>query len=248
VGQADQLVARLKKKLKEQGVTYKTLAPRLGLCESALKRAFSQGRFTLKRLEEICEAVGVDMATLFETRGEDAVRQLSEEQDAALAADPKLFGLFYLLGSGLTVALVLEKFRYTRDEIRRLLSTLDALALLELLPGDRIRMKVKQNVWWSERGPLARRYNDSIRVDFVRSEFDGEHEDKWFLSGRASPSSLSIVSKKMNALINEFRELVELDEALPYKETVAVTFYSAYRPWVMPVLRDLRRAAPSRKD
>ncbi len=46
-----QIVETLKKDLKKRGVTYHALAARLGQSEANVKRFFSEGNFTLKRLD-----------------------------------------------------------------------------------------------------------------------------------------------------------------------------------------------------
>ena len=45
------LISTLKRVLKTRGVTYADLAERIALSEASVKRLFSQGTFTLERLE-----------------------------------------------------------------------------------------------------------------------------------------------------------------------------------------------------
>ena len=48
------LISTLKRVLKTRGVTYADLAERIALSEASVKRLFSQGTFTLERLEQVC--------------------------------------------------------------------------------------------------------------------------------------------------------------------------------------------------
>ena len=55
------LVAALKRVLKSRSLTYRELAERLGLSESAVKHMFSTGNFSLKRLDHVCEVLAIDI-------------------------------------------------------------------------------------------------------------------------------------------------------------------------------------------
>src|SRR5262245_67687 len=58
------LVTELKRYLKAQGVTYAALAKQLGLSESSIKRQFARQSFSLARLEQILNLVGLEIADL----------------------------------------------------------------------------------------------------------------------------------------------------------------------------------------
>ena len=93
------LLAAIKSSLKADNISYRTLAEKLNLSESSIKRLFADESFTIKRIDEICEVLGIDMFELARrARGAAAdTNEMSDEQEAALAADPRLLGLFYLL-------------------------------------------------------------------------------------------------------------------------------------------------------
>jgi len=63
------LVAGIKLRLRAQGLSYSDLAKRLGLSEPTVKRDLSRGKFTLARLDLICEALGVDIVDLLQPPG-----------------------------------------------------------------------------------------------------------------------------------------------------------------------------------
>ena len=58
------IVDTLKRQLKARGITYKALAGQLRLSESAVKHMFSTGNFSLKRLDEICAVLELDIGDL----------------------------------------------------------------------------------------------------------------------------------------------------------------------------------------
>ena len=57
-----QLIATLKRELKQQGKTYRGVAKALGLSEPSVKRLFATEQFTLERLVEICGLLGLTLA------------------------------------------------------------------------------------------------------------------------------------------------------------------------------------------
>ena len=64
----------LKRCLKARGMTYASLAVALELSEASVKRLFSSGSFTLKRVEQICRVLDLDFL-------EDAHRYLFVDDD-----------------------------------------------------------------------------------------------------------------------------------------------------------------------
>src|SRR5437588_3848306 len=93
------LVEALKTSLRSRGLTYRSLAKKIGVSEPTVKRMFSQGSFTLERIEQILEVIDLDLQELarLAREGSPAPAELSVEQEAALAADQQLFSVFWLL-------------------------------------------------------------------------------------------------------------------------------------------------------
>ena len=58
---AGRFVEALKKCVRAHGLTYAQLARELGLSEPSVKRMFSRGTFTLRRIEEILALLELDL-------------------------------------------------------------------------------------------------------------------------------------------------------------------------------------------
>ena len=58
------IIDTLKRQLKVRGITYRVLAEQLQLSESAVKHMFSTGNFSLRRLDEVCAALELDIGDL----------------------------------------------------------------------------------------------------------------------------------------------------------------------------------------
>ena len=93
------LVEALKACLRARGLTYAALAAKLGVSEATVKRMFSRGSFTLKRIEQILEAIELDLQELARLArdGSPAPAELSHDQEQGLARDERLFSVFWLI-------------------------------------------------------------------------------------------------------------------------------------------------------
>ncbi|HVE88878.1 MAG TPA: helix-turn-helix transcriptional regulator, partial [Burkholderiaceae bacterium] len=133
----EQLIDSLKRVLKSRHLTYAELARRIGMSEASVKRLFSQRTFTLNRLEQVLSALELDFFELAKiARGAgDAPEEMTEPQEHALAAEPRLMGVFYLLFNDWLPAQILARYELTEPELTKLLVKLDRLRLIELLPA-----------------------------------------------------------------------------------------------------------------
>src|ERR1022692_4191124 len=134
MGTVAQVTDALKKFLKARGMTYAALGRRLNLSEGTIKRLFSTSSFTLRRLEQICEALEVDfydVAKLARSQAATGAR-LSIVQEAALASNHRLLVIFHLLLNEWTINEMAERYQISKREILRLMHRLHELRLIEL--------------------------------------------------------------------------------------------------------------------
>jgi transcriptional regulator with XRE-family HTH domain len=242
VSQVRELIQHIKRKLRSAGLTYKELADRIDVSESTLKRWFSQNSFNIEHLDQICGVLAIDLGDILpQRRRRLALEVLTEQQELELAADEALLAVFYLAVSGKTAQDIVARFDVTPVKLRTHLIRLDHLELIELHPEDRIVPLVSQSVRWLPKGPLNEKYGQQIKHDFMESDFRGKHEREWLLSGPVSRESLAVFDRKLDALLAEFRGLMDLDAALEPGQTVNMTFFAAHRPWGLPLFKDRRK-------
>ena len=101
------IIDTLKRELKVRGFTYKALAAKLDLSESAIKHMFSTGNFSLRRLDDVCAVLELDIGDLVDISEshEQKLEQLSEEQELEIMSDMRLLLVAYcLLAEGITKA------------------------------------------------------------------------------------------------------------------------------------------------
>ena len=247
------LVTELKRYLKAQGVTYASLAKQLDLSESSIKRQFARQSFSLARLEQILNLVGLEIADLIALMNErrEFLTQLTPEQEDALLADPKLLLTMYLLLNGWPLAEITSTFAIDDAEAERLLFRLHRARIIELLPFNRVKLLTARNFTWRKDGPVQRFFVREVQREFLESSFAAPGEHLRFVAGLLSRASLAQLQQSMDRLAREFDELSRRDAALPLKERSSCSAVFALRPWEFSTFTALRRkptaGAPQRR-
>lgn len=239
------LVDAMKRGLRREGLTYAALARRMGLSEASIKRMFSTGRFSLAQVLAVCEALGTDLGELGRTTAARAAeaRQLSLPQERALAADPRLLLLFHLLVAGWQLADIAREYGLDGPERTLLLARLDRLGMIDLLPGDRLRLKVARDFAWRSNGPIRRRYGPQVLREFLHDGFDGERALLRFEVRELGEASLHVLRRRLERLAQEVTELAELDATLPGARRRSVGVALAMRPWTFSLTEALKAGA-----
>jgi transcriptional regulator with XRE-family HTH domain len=248
VSESAQIIDVLKRNLKSRGLTYRDIAKRVELSEASIKRIFAEETFTLQRLEKICEAVGITVGELVKSASASAEQQsqyLSIEQEQLLASDARLLACFYLLLNGHGSEEILTRMNLNERGLRSLYVKLDAVRLIEVLPKLKARLRVGPVVTWRLDGPVHKLYEEQVKSEFLRSEFQGDCAALHFRSAELSEASAKILLRKLNQLAQEFADYAALDVHLPSSEKRSVALLLAFRPWVFSMFNGLRAPQPA---
>ena len=237
------LVTELKRYLKAQGITYATLAKQLELSESSVKRQFARHSFSLKRLEQILNLVGLEIADLIALMNErrEFLTELTPEQEEALLADPKLLLMMYLLLNGWSLSQITSTFAIDDGEAEGVVIRLHRARIIELLPFNRVKLLTARNFTWRKDGPVQRFFVREVQREFLESSFAAPGEHLRFVAGLLSRASLAQLQQSMDRLAREFDELARRDAALPLKERSSCSAVFALRPWEFSTFTALRR-------
>lgn len=242
------ITATLKRCLQASGLTYKDVATGLELSEASVKRVFSEGTFTVRRLEQICAMMDMrigDLCKLADKLHSDQSTTLSVEQESSLAESPVLLRYFYRLLSGWEADAINQEQSLNEHEATRLLAQLDRLGMIELQPGNKVRLRVGPHIAWRTDGPLWRQYADAVQADFMSpGGFRGESAAFHFETGELSAGSLDILSRKLARLSREFLELVELDSTLQPDQREHAGLMMGLKPWLFSPLFTLNPDEP----
>ena len=240
--QTARVLAALKRQLRTRGITYAKLAAALAISVPTVKRMFAGGDVSLRRLEAACDAAGIDVAELISaTRVEALPDRLTAAQEEALAAHPRLLSLFHHLLNDWVVDDILAELDIAAPECVRLLAELDRLGLIELHPGNRVRLKVAHAIVWDPNGAVRRRHGGRAAQEFMLHPFDQPGEGAHFAVREVSRASQELMLRKLARLRAEFNELADLDATLRPAERVAMGFVLAARPFKFSVFDTIAR-------
>lgn len=231
--QISPLITTLKKQLKAHGKTYADVAELLQLSEASVKRLFAEQNFTLQRLERICHMMGLEISDLVQTMASEQQKivQLSLEQEAEIAADLLLLMITVCVINGYCYEDLLDQYNIPEHECIQKLALLDRLKIIDLLPGNRIKLLVSPNFSWQANGAIQRFFQEKVAQDFFNSRFDKEHEQLIVVNGLLSKSSNAEYQKKVRALVHEFNHLAQKDKALPMSKKHGASAVLAIRQW-----------------
>ncbi len=241
--QTSQLVETLKQALKSQRKTYADVAEALGLSEGSIKRLFAEKNFTLERFEQICQLLDMEITDLVQLMRERSARliQLTREQEMQIANDRVLVLVTVCALNRWTLQDVVQHYKLKKTDVIHHLATLDRLKLIELLPGDRIRLLVSPNFHWIENGPIQHFFNAKLGQDIFNSRFDRQSEKLVVANAMLTKKSNAVLQKKIDKLLWEIELLNGGDAGLPVAEKTGTTLVMAVREWNYGLFADLRR-------
>lgn len=238
-----QLITTIKRLLKSQGLTYSDLAEKLKLSEPTVKRLFASGRLTVERLEQISHLLGYTLAELSReaVSGQARLDTLTAQQERELVSDTKLLVVAVCALNHWAMAEITEIYRITEQECLKCLLHLDKLRIIELLPGNRIRLNVSRDFDWLPGGPIRQYFQARGLNDFLKSSFAKEDEAMAFVYGMFTDQAMAQIKDELRRLRQKFSALHEDSLAAPLNKRQGLCLLFAMRNWLPDDFAELRR-------
>jgi DNA-binding Xre family transcriptional regulator len=248
MSQTRPLIDTLKLELRKQHITYKQVSEVLDLSETSVKRLFADEAFSIKRLEKVCQLLHLDISDLVHLmeKNIDLTIQLTRDQETELVSDVKLLLVALLLMNKLQFAEILGIYDISETEGIQLLARLDRMKMIELQPGNRVKLMISQNFKWIPNGPIQQYFESRVQLEFLDSSFTQAGEFRIFVSGMISRSANAEIIKKVQHLAQEMNDMNLESEALPLEQRFGTSLMMAIRPWEINVFEELRRAPDDR--
>lgn len=245
MAQTSALIETLKQALKQQHLTYADIARSLAMSEANVKRMFASKRFTLERLEDICGLLQMELTDLFQLYEESRQRisQLTLEQEQELVRDEKLLLVAVSIRNRLSYEDIIKHYEISETECIQYLAKLDRLKIIDLLPNNRIKLRIADDFRWLANGPIEQFFEQQIQSQFLKSRFNGKLEQRLFLFGLLGDASVQTLLNKMQVLAKEFTELHRKDAQLPLEKRHTMGFILAMRPWEAKVFQPYIRSS-----
>lgn len=204
------LTATLKNILKANRLTYKEIALALKLSEASIKRILSRRDGPIGKLDEICKVLGISFSDLVTEahQNQKTIRYLTETQEDFFSKNLNYFDFFSTLVSRrATIEDIRAKHRLSQASVRKYLSRLEKLGLIEVHAKDRIKFLIQEPIGFSKNS----RFRQVMTKRFAATMFTrlGEASAastlvtrEWLLSRTA----LDEFSKAFKQLCSEFDE------------------------------------------
>lgn len=243
MAQTAALVDALKNALRSSQKTYADVAAHLRLSEASVKRMFAQRHFSLQRLDAICALLELEISDLVALMDESrtSLTELSELQEQEIVDSVELLLVLISLINRWTVADILNEYDLKETDVIKLLAKLDRLKIIDLLPNNRVRMRLAPTFKWRENGPIQRFFQQRVEKEFFKSRFSKPTERLICINGLMTDQSNASLQKRMQRLANDFHDCAQDDSNLPRSATYGTTMVLAIRRWEYSAFEKLKR-------
>ena len=243
---ASAVVDVLKRELKARSITYAVVAKKIGMSEASVKRMFSTCNFTLERIDAICAAAGIEFTELTRdfNREQHLLTQLTEPQEREIVDDPKLFLVAVSVLNLMSFDDIVSVYTLSPAEVVGLLTRLDRIGVIELLPNNRFKLKIARTFAWIPNGPIQTAFKNNAG-DFFDSDFSGSAETMLLLNGRLSKANALALVDKLKRVAREFSAQHIEDAQLPLAERPPISILLSCRPWQPAFMRPFIKAKPA---
>ena len=238
---SDPLFALLKQKLKARSITYRDLADALQASEVSVKRWFAQESLTIRQLATIAGLLGVSSIELMQEAEDFSLPQLTLAQEKELLSDFRLLLVASCILNHLTLPDIVEQYDLTEAECIKHLLALDRMRIIDLLPQNRIRLRVSRNVESLPDGPLRKFIRGKTLNTFFDHEFSGKNEDIRFFRAALTPAAIKQFQTHVYQLRQKLGKLHQESLIAPANQRRNFATYVAYREWEPEEFAALRR-------
>ena len=241
------LVRGIKSRLRSQNMPYRELAAKIGVSEPTVKRDLARGKFTLERLDKICEILGVEVGDLLQPAENAQLTELSEQQEQALVVNPKLLLVTYLVVNDWKFADIVSTFRLSDNELVTILLSMEKLRIIDFRPPNRVRKLTSRNFSWRKVGPVQTFFIRRVLPEFFNAQFDAAGDEFKFIGGTLTAVSRLRLQSSLRRVAAEFEQLVRQDVRLPLDDRDSCTIILAMSSWEFSEFSNLRREPRHRR-
>lgn len=240
---SSRIIDTLKRQLKVHGITYKELAERLDLSESAVKHMFSTGNFSLRRLDDVCDVLELDFGELVDISEshQHKIEQLSEENEQEIVADTRLLLVTYCLINYWAFDEIIQRYDISPQAGLQYLRKLDRMKVIELQPGDRVRLLVANNFSWRKNGAIEKFFRSRVQTEFFSHDFQDDSSIRIVKNGMLTRKSQLQLIEKLKAIGELFDDTTWDERKLSATERRGTTMVLALRHWFFEGFRHLER-------
>lgn len=198
--------------LRVVGWTQAALATELGVGSATIKRWLHGRGLTVQMLGRLCALAHTSLAELADDSRTKAQERddLTLAQEEALTRDANLSTIFFLIVNGWPPSEAVEGFRIPADVVERHVERLERLALVDRLPGGRVRAKLRPDHTW-QRAPMRRHFEQHMKPMFFSIDYG--HPETIFGAEtlKLSPVGVAMLRERIEAFRADMRAIATED-------------------------------------
>ena len=204
---------------------------------------FSTKNFSLKRLDKICEILGLELSDLVSKfqASSPKLDQLSLENEKRLISDIPLLLVAYCIINHWSMNDILQSYTLSDTECIRCLVQLDRMQMIELLPENKVRLLVSNNFKWHNNGPIARFFRSEVQDNFFRGTFSSNESLHAVKIGEITDKSIQQLISRLDSVGALYEELMVEDRKQPFHQRHGTSMIVAIRKWQFQAFNDYLR-------
>ncbi len=134
---------------------------------------------------------------------------------------------------------ILDHYAVNAPTLVSYLLKLEKLRIIDLLPGNRIKLLISPNFSWRNNGPVHLVLSQIVLKTFLEGDIDKSGGVIHFVSGMLSEESHAEILKLINQLTMKFNERKHQDHDLPFHLRHGFSLALAIRPWRKEVIQNM---------
>jgi transcriptional regulator with XRE-family HTH domain len=224
------LMDALKQLCRSRGLRYRDVGALLGVTERTVKRWLSGRGLTLPVVEDLCNALGVTFLELCELAKADIdtrPTRLGREQARDLFSDLQLALVFILLTRGWSAQEIQRECRMPEALLIEHLVKLEKLKLVELLPGNKVRLLFARNIRWHDSPDAGRAFARGLRNLFIGMDFSRPNAVWSSQVVNISDQALEEILSKFQSLTLEIMRKADAERDSPAQKSWQVLLLAA---------------------
>ena len=194
------MMQTLRRLLRGHGLTIRVIGERMAVSDATVKRWFQGQGLGADRLEDLSTLAGISLSE----------HQLTLAQEQALTESTFLSFLFFMVMSGWPPRDLHDDFGVSMKQIEEQLKRLERLALIDRLPGGRVRSRVDRRVAW-RRGPMRQHFEQHMKRQFVEIDFGAPDTIYTAETAKLSASGIARLEELLQRFRLDVQELADED-------------------------------------
>lgn len=232
------LLAALRRALSGAGWTQARIAAELGVGTATVKRWLHGRGLSFQTLGRLCVMAQTSLAELAESSRVVSQQEdrLTLAQEEALTKDTNLSTIFFLIVNGWPPSEATEAFNISPEEVETHVQRLVRLALIDRLPGGRLRARLSPSHAW-QRTPMRRHFERHLKPLFFTMDYGDPNTIFGAETVKLSPLGVAKLRERIEALRGEMRALENEDRrtsSLPAEWYAVLGVARSMKPLIKP--------------